>query len=249
MLVRDERCADDLCLSIGRVQDVARIAGRIGTGRATPRDIVALGTSLAELDALRGHLERRPPFAEPLAVLDEVRGRLAPLADRIAASCVEHPPAHLREGGLFCDGFDAVLDEARLLARDAQSWLAEYQRRLVDETGIGSLKVGFNKVFGFYIEITHAHVEKIPALFSRKQTLKNAERYITPELKAYEDKVLTAESRGIEREKEYALLALKRLELADAQPAIQGYEGGVFWERNSRPAPKAKITTKRKEQA
>jgi DNA mismatch repair protein MutS len=221
LLVRDERCADELGASIGRVQDVARIAGRIGTGRATPRDVVALGTSLAELDALRGHLEARPPFAEPLAVLDGVRGRLAPLAERIAATCIEHPPAHLREGGLFRDGFDAVLDEARLLTRDAQSWLAEYQKRLVDETGIGSLKVGYNKVFGFYIEITHANVEKIPAFFSRKQTLKNAERYITPDLKAYEDKVLTAESRAIEREKE--LFAELVATIATATEALSIY--------------------------
>ncbi len=200
-IVSDERFDDDLRQRIGAVQDVARIAGRIGTGRATPRDVVALGTSLAQLDALRELLDQRPAFADDRAALDGARTALAPLAERIAATCVEHPPAHLREGGLFRDGFDLILDEARLLQRDANAWLAAYQRRLIEESGIPSLKVGFNKVFGFYIEITHANVERIPAIFSRKQTLKNAERYITPELKEFEDKVLTAESRAIERER------------------------------------------------
>jgi DNA mismatch repair protein MutS len=200
-IVGDERFDDELRERIGAVQDVARIAGRIGTGRATPRDVVALGNSLGQLDALRDLLDQRPAFTEDRATLDAVRVALAPLAERIASTCIEHPPAHLREGGLFRDGIDLILDEARLLQRDANTWLAEYQKRLIDESGIPSLKVGFNKVFGFYIEITHANVEKIPAIFSRKQTLKNAERYITPELKSFEDKVLTAESRAIEREK------------------------------------------------
>ncbi|MFO0829269.1 MAG: DNA mismatch repair protein MutS [Phycisphaerales bacterium] len=200
-IVHDERFADALGERVALVQDVARIAGRVGTGRATPRDLVALGRSLAQLDGLRELLDCRPAFAPDLATLDGVRAALAPLADRIVRSCVDHPPAHLREGGLFRDGVDATLDDARLLQRDANSWLAAYQKRLVDETNIPSLKVGFNKVFGFYIEITHANVDKIPAIFSRKQTLKNAERYITAELKAFEDKVLTAESRAIERER------------------------------------------------
>ncbi len=201
VLVRDENFADALAERIGAVQDVARIAGRIGTGRATPRDVVALGTSLAQLDALRELLEQRPAFENDRRSLDAVRGPLAPLAERIVRTCVDHPPAHLREGGLFRDDVDATLDDARLLQRDANQWLAQYQSRLIAESGIGSLKVGFNKVFGFYIEITHSNVERIPAIFTRKQTLKNAERYITPELKEFEDKVLTAESRAIEREK------------------------------------------------
>ncbi|MDZ4831501.1 MAG: DNA mismatch repair protein MutS [Phycisphaerae bacterium] len=200
-IVHDEMFADALGARVGGIQDVARIAGRVGTGRATPRDVVALGMSVGHIEALRDLLDARPAFAVDLAVFDAVREPLAPLAERIRRSCVEHPPAHLREGGLFKDGIDATLDEARSLQRDANTWLASYQKQLIDDTNIPSLKVGFNKVFGFYIEITHANVEKIPAIFSRKQTLKNAERYITPELKAFEDKVLTAESRAIERER------------------------------------------------
>src|SRR5439155_24407244 len=106
---------------------------------------------------------------------------LAPLAQGILERCIDDPPAHMREGGLIRDGVDAELDEARTLQRDANIWLAAYQKRLIEQTSINSLKVGFNNIFGYYIEVTHTHVEKIPATFTRKQTLKNAERYITPE--------------------------------------------------------------------
>ena len=200
-IVGDERFDDELAEALGPIQDVARIGGRIGTGRATPRDLVALGRSLSALAALETILERREAFAADRAGLASLRASLEPLARRIAAGCVEAPPAHLREGGLFRDGFDVKLDECRLLQRDANSWLSEYQRTLVETSGIPSLKVGYNSVFGYYIEITHANVERVPANFTRKQTLKNAERYITPELKEFEDKVLSAESRAIEREK------------------------------------------------
>jgi DNA mismatch repair protein MutS len=200
-LVADEVLGDALGESIAQVQDVARIAGRVGTGRVTPRDIVALGRSLEEIDRLRALLAERPPFAADLAALDETRDALVPLAERIARSCVVEAPQHMRDGGFFRDGVDAVLDEARLLQRDANSWLAAYQKRLIDETQITSLKVGFNSVFGYYIEITNANATKVPAAFTRKQTLKNAERYITPDLKEFEEKVLSAESRAIERER------------------------------------------------
>jgi DNA mismatch repair protein MutS len=101
---------------------------------------------------------------------------------------------------LFRDGFDAQLDEARTLQRDAGSWLGKYQAQLTESTGINTLKVGFNKVFGYYIEISHAQSIKAPDTFTRKQTLKNAERYITPELKEFENKVLSAESKALTRE-------------------------------------------------
>ncbi|MHC5027212.1 MAG: DNA mismatch repair protein MutS [Planctomycetota bacterium] len=205
---RDE--ADALVGRLRGVQDVARIVGRLGIGRATPRDLRGLGTSIggtesagagvAGLDGLQAILEGSPSLAPHAERLRAIAGELSPLADAILASVVEAPPAHGRDGGIFRDGIDAELDEARGLQRDANSWLAEYQARLTAETGIPSLKVGFNKVFGYYIEVTHVHVSKVPDTFSRKQTLKNAERYITPELKTFEDKVLTAESRAIERE-------------------------------------------------
>ncbi|MCI0631726.1 MAG: DNA mismatch repair protein MutS, partial [Phycisphaerales bacterium] len=183
------------------MQDVARIVGRVATRRATPRDLVALGRSVARISAVVELMEARPAFAESHRRLAELAGPLAPLAKSIVERCVDDPPAHMREGGLLRDGVDAELDESRGLQRDANQWLAKYQKQLIDQTNINSLKVGFNNVFGYYIEVTHANVEKVPATFSRKQTLKNAERYITPELKEFEDKVTTAQARAIEREK------------------------------------------------
>jgi DNA mismatch repair protein MutS len=126
---------------------------------------------------------------------------LDPLSLRIAGTCVDEAPTHLRDGGLIRDGVDADLDDARTLQRDAGKWLAEYQAQLIAQTGIDSLRTGYNRVFGFYIEVTHAHSARVPAAFTRRQTLRNAERYVTPELKSYEDRVLSAESRALERER------------------------------------------------
>ncbi len=200
-LLADRALADDLQRHVGAVQDVARIVGRVALGRATPRDVVAMGVSARRAPDIAGLLQGRPAFLEASRRLATVTEPLAAVAETIGRQCVDEPPAHLREGGLFRDGVDAELDEALVLQRDAHGWLAEYQGRLITETGIKSLKVGYNKVFGYYIEITHAHAEKVPPAFSRKQTLKNAERYITPELKIHEDRVTTARARAIEREK------------------------------------------------
>lgn len=201
-LLEDRELAIDVTEHLSRVQDVARITGRIAMNRATPRDVVALARSLTQITKLIELLDAGDAFrsrVEELATLSDV---LAPLARTIAQKCVDDAPAHMREGGLFRDGIDSELDEARLLQRDANTWLAAFQKKLIDTTGIASLKVGYNKVFGYYIEITHAHAgKKIPDDFNRKQTLKNAERYTTVELKEFEEKVTTAEARAVEREK------------------------------------------------
>jgi DNA mismatch repair protein MutS len=201
VLTEDRPFAESLGEHIGAVQDVARIAGRVSMGRATPRDLVALGGSVGQLAAIVNLLEARPALGPQHARLERLAGSLGPLAETIRRRCVDSPPPHLREGGLFRDGVDPALDMARTHKRDATGWVAAYQKHLVEETGIGSLKVAYNRVFGYYIEITHTHADKIPASFSRKQTLKNAERYSTPELKQYEDKVTTADAEAIEREK------------------------------------------------
>ncbi|MCH2152129.1 MAG: DNA mismatch repair protein MutS [Phycisphaerales bacterium] len=201
LLLSDEALSEDLADTIDPIQDVARIIGRAATGRLTPRDSAALGKSLATmprlLELLEGH-ERLKPIT---TALDTLADKLVPFARHIREQCVDQPPAHLREGGLFRDGIDPELDECRGLQRDGNEWLSSYQQELVESTGINSLKIGFNKVFGYYIEVTHAQVDRVPETFLRKQTLKNAERYITPDLKSYEDRVLTAESRAIAREK------------------------------------------------
>lgn len=200
-LVEDEALLLRARGELESVQDVPRIAARAALGRATPRDAVALGRSVAACERAANLLEARPAFAPLHAVLRGAEASLTPLAVEIAARCAEAPPAHMREGGLFRDGADRELDECRSLQRDAGAWLAEYQRSLVERTGIASLKVGFNRVFGYYIEVSHARSAGIPADFTRTQTLKGAERYVTPELRTFGDRVLSAESRGIEREK------------------------------------------------
>ena len=216
-------CADDaLRAAVGRalsaVQDIARIHGRVAMRRATPRDIVALGASLARIVPLADSLQDIDALAAIRARLASTAPALDPLSLRIAGTCVEEAPAHLREGGLIRDGVDADLDEARGLQRDAGAWLAEYQAQLVAQTGIESLRTGYNRVFGFYIEVTHTHAARVPAAFTRRQTLRNAERYVTPELKSYEDRVLSAESRALERER--ALFEELLGHVAAAGPAI-----------------------------
>ncbi len=202
-LVKDRALADELRDACGGVQDVARIGGRVAIGRATPRDLVALANSIDSAAPLEDLLSERPALAAVHAALTNAIDELRELGEAIRTMCVDAPPAHLREGGLIRDGVDTELDEARGLQRDANQWLAEYQARIIKESGITSLKVGYNKVFGYYIEISKAKADdpNIPPTFVRKQTLKNAERFITPELKTFEDKVLTAEGRAIEREK------------------------------------------------
>ena len=124
------------------------------------------------------------------------------LRDHLLAALNEDCPLHLRDGGFVRDGFSPQLDELRQLASGGKQWIAEYQRRQIEETGITSLKVGFTKVFGYYLEVTNTHKDKIPPHFVRKQTLKNAERYITDELKQYETKVISADEQAFALELE-----------------------------------------------
>lgn len=183
------------------VQDVARIAGRCAVRRAGPRDLNAVARSLRAGADVLGRIGNVPGLEPVVARLESLLPALAPVGAAIEASIVDDPPGHLRDGGVIRDGVDPDLDEARLLGRDGTTWMTTYQRRLVSETGIESLKVGFNKVFGYYIEVTHANSARVPPAFIRRQTLKNAERYVTPELKSYEEKVLSAETRALERER------------------------------------------------
>ncbi len=206
-LVDDSRFADELADTLDGVHDVPRIIGRLAVGRALPRDLVALGRSAARAAALEHVLAERPSVAPFHHRLTAVRGVLTDLADRIQTACKDQDiPAHLREGGLFRDGHDAQLDEYRSLQRDSNVWLASYQKQLIDETAVTTLKVGYNKVFGYYIELSAINSQKIKdddprfALWTRKQTLKNAERFVTPALKEFEGKVLSAEGRAIARE-------------------------------------------------
>jgi DNA mismatch repair protein MutS len=193
------------------VQDVPRMASRVVLGRATPRDLVALGRSLGRVQAAAEAIEGSASLTPQHAALREVAEALAPIAKEIVETCVEDPPARLTDGGLVRAGVDAALDEARTLESRSGEWLAQYQARLIREFDLPSLKVGYNKIFGFYIELPAAQSRRAPAVFSRKQTLKNAERYITPELKEYEDKVAHAQERALAREQEIFLRLCARV--------------------------------------
>ncbi|MCA9286618.1 MAG: DNA mismatch repair protein MutS [Phycisphaerales bacterium] len=216
-LVDDAALLEMLQSRLAGVQDVARIAARVAMDRATPRDIVAMGRSVAEVGGLATLFDGRPAFEGTHRRLVALAETLAPLAAHIGRLCVDSPPPHLREGGLFRDGIDAELDEARGLQRDGGAWLTSYQQSLVERTGIPSLKVGYNRVFGYYIEVTNAHAAKVPADFVRRQTLRGAERYITADLKAYEDKAASAEARALQRERD--LFAALCVETGAAGPA------------------------------
>lgn len=180
------------------VYDIERITARIGTGRANARDLVALGKSTARLPALLTTLA-----GVRSAELVKLRDRLDPLEDvsgLIARGIADDPPVVLKEGGLIRAGFDKELDEIRSIRDDGQAWLAAYQKEECQRSGIPTLKIGYTKVFGYYLEVTHANKDRVPDDYVRKQTLKNAERYITPVLKEYEAKVISAEDRTRDRE-------------------------------------------------
>jgi DNA mismatch repair protein MutS len=179
--------------------DVERITARIALKTARPRDLSGLRQTLERLPELSQTLAARP--APRLAELARALAPQRDLAALLAAAIKEQPAAVLREGGVIADGYDAELDELRALQSNCGEFLVELEGRERARTGIANLKVEYNRVHGFYIEVTRAQSDKVPDDYRRRQTLKNAERYITPELKAFEDKALSAQERALAREK------------------------------------------------
>ncbi|MBF1164210.1 MAG: DNA mismatch repair protein MutS [Dechloromonas agitata] len=193
------RLAGEVRKALRGIADIERIAGRIALRNARPRDLASLRESLARLPALRAPLMAQPAplLTQLFAELETPEAALALLVRAIAAE----PGAQVRDGGVIAPGYDPDLDELRSLNDNCGAFLIDMEARERERTGITSLKVEYNKVHGFYIEVTHANVDKIPDDYRRRQTLKNAERYITPELKAFEDKALSAQERSLAREK------------------------------------------------
>ncbi|MGA0114732.1 MAG: DNA mismatch repair protein MutS [Burkholderiales bacterium] len=197
--------------------DIERIAARIALASARPRDLSGLGASLHRLPALVAALGDAAA-----GHLGELAAALAPqdaLTALLAAAIRPEPAAVIREGGVIADGYDAELDELRGIQDNCGAFLAELEIRERARTGITTLKVEYNRVHGFYIEVTRAQSEKVPDDYRRRQTLKNAERYITPELKTFEDKALSAQERALAREKLLYEQLLR--ELAPQVPALQ----------------------------
>ena len=198
-LVADDSLRHDLRDALGAVYDLERLLGRIATGRANARDLVHLAASLEAAGTIGGLLTGRvlPHLLdEAQACLAEIPG----LAARIRHVLVEDPPLAIGEGGLVRDGVDPEVDELRGIKRDAGTWLANYQAQEATRLGIKTLKVGYNSIFGYYIELSKVVAGQAPPDYHRKQTLVNAERFITPPLKEYEDKALGAEDRIRARE-------------------------------------------------
>jgi len=181
--------------SLADLADPERIAGRIATGRANPRDLLALVTTLRQVPQIRQMLTTCS--ADLLQNLAQRCDSIDELADLLESAIDPDCPNHLRDGGVIRTGFNSELDSLRSISRDGQSWLSRYQKQQIEATGINKLKIGYNKVFGYYIEAPRSAAEKLPPHYHRKQTLKNAERYITDELKQYETKALGAEEKTL----------------------------------------------------
>lgn len=225
LMVAESELLRSLGTCLDGVADVGRIAARVGLRRASPRDLVALAESLDRLNKLITAVGPYRPLRTWAEKLGTVQGVLVDLGETLRASCVESPPATLREGGLVRDGVDPELDDARDAERTAADWLVRYQAKLTEEHEIPSMKVGYNRVFGYYIELPTAQAQRAPSEFTRKQTLKNAERFITPELKEFEDSVLTAKDRAIARE--LAIFHSLCDAVAEQSDAIQLYSDTV----------------------
>ena len=191
--VENDSTRKKISVELAEIGDVERLIAKIATGRATPRDMVAMKHILRRIPALKTILN--DITTSPCS---EINSSLQPLdsaADAIEHAIVDAPPMNFADGGVIRHGYNAELDELTTLAHSAKEWVANMQKKERERTGISSLKIGFNNVFGYYIEITHTHKDKVPGDYIRKQTMTNAERFITPELKEYEKKILHAEEK------------------------------------------------------
>jgi len=197
--------------------DLSRLIARIATGRANPREVNQLKEYLLHIGPLQKHLEGAKG-----ATVQRLKKELDPLDNLVQAiqsALADEVPLSLNEGGVIRKGYNTDLDNIRSLAFGAKEWIANQQQLERQRTGISSLKISYNNVFGYYIEITNAHKDKVPADYIRKQTLTNAERYVTPELKEYEDKILHAEETILTLETK--LFHELRLMIAEHAAAIQ----------------------------
>ncbi|MEZ6128139.1 MAG: DNA mismatch repair protein MutS [Planctomycetaceae bacterium] len=230
-LLSDLTLRDNLRELLREMYDLQRLTSRVATGRCSPRDLSCLAQTLEQLPRLKARLASRK--ARRLRTLEERIDLCPEVRQAISDVLVDDPPVTAADGGVVRPGFNATLDELRDLAKGGKQWIAAYQAKESERTGIPSLKIGFNKVFGYYLEVTGTHLSKVPDDYIRKQTLKNQERYITPELKEYEDKVLRAEdqSRALEQEifsglkEQVASHAARMLLTADALAEIDVFVG------------------------
>jgi DNA mismatch repair protein MutS len=197
-LIDHQNMSAAISTALGRLSDLERLSVRISSGTICPKDLVAVQSSLQELPGLSQAVAEA--FSPYLSVLANLPESLTFLEQRIASALSADAPRELTEGGIFATGYSDELDQYRDLLGGGKEWMENFQKREQERTGIRSLKVNFNRAYGYFIEITHSNKELVPADYIRKQTLVNAERYITPELKEYEVKILNAEKNVFELE-------------------------------------------------
>ncbi|MFK8016734.1 MAG: DNA mismatch repair protein MutS [Gammaproteobacteria bacterium] len=205
----DTHAHSDLRDTLKGQGDVERILARIALKTARPRDLAALRDTLEALPAVQA--QAHAAGDEHLATLSAQLGPHPELATLLASAIIDSPPVLIRDGGVIAPGYDSELDELRSLSENADQFLVELEQRERERTGVSTLKVGYNRVHGFYIEMGRSHADKAPTDYVRRQTLKAAERYITPELKSYEEKVLSAKDRALAREKALYEQLLERI--------------------------------------
>lgn len=213
----DRKFLKDLRGALANVKDLERLIARLGSGSGTARDVRSLADSLDQIPPLKEMLAERGE-----ALLAELREDLQPrreLVELIKRALADELPATIKDGGVIRSGYHSELDELRSASREGREWLAAFQNRERERSGIKNLKVRHNKVFGYYIEISKANIDKAPEEYTRKQTLVNAERFITPELKEYENKILGAQDRAIALE--YELFAELRAACVEKTAEIQ----------------------------
>ncbi|WP_207644298.1 DNA mismatch repair protein MutS [Desulfolucanica intricata] len=207
----------DLKEVLSKLYDLERLTGRIAYGTANARDLYSLKVSLSVLPKIKEILSRAN--SQLLAKIARQIDPLTDLCDLLERAILENPPISVREGGIIKDGFSSEVDQLRTASRDGKSWVAGLEARERERTGIKSLKVGYNKVFGYYLEVTKTNLHLVPDEYIRKQTLANAERYITPELKEYENLILGAQDKL--NQLEYQLFVDIRNMVAEKIPSIQ----------------------------
>lgn len=216
-LFKSPRTRADVRKKLKGVGDLERLSGKICTGRAMPRDLVTLKQTLQRVPSLKQALGN-----ESVAGLSHISEHLHPCVatvEKISEALVDEPPGKMDGGGYIADGFSEELDEIRKIAHSGKEYLANMLKEETERTGISSLKIGYNKVFGYYLEVTNTHKNKVPDDYIRKQTLVNSERYITPALKEYEEQILTAEEKLIGMER--ALFETLREEVAAEIEPVQ----------------------------
>ena len=197
-LIQNEQLSDDLLGTLKRMGDLERMVSKIATGKINPREVLQLARALRSIEKMQAYCQQADHPA--LAKIAEQFNPCLSVCTRIEKEIQDDPPVVVSKGGVFNRGVDQELDDLFALATNSKEVLADIQRREAERTGITSLKIGFNNVFGYYLEVTNVHKDKVPAEWTRKQTLTNGERYITEELKELESKILGAQDRMLEIE-------------------------------------------------